>query len=91
MSFAEKGFLVYGLDINKKKINQLKKGKTNLKKYEKLLKKVKKKCKINLESNYGKFISSLDIIIICLPTPIKKINPLISHLLKIVFINWKNF
>ena len=72
LSFAEKGFLVYGLDINKKKINQLKKGKTNLKKYEKLLKKVKKKCKINLESNYGKFISSLDIIIICLPTPIKK-------------------
>jgi len=74
LSFAKKGFPVYGLDTNKKKIDLLKKGKTNLKKYEKLLKKVKKKCRLNFEPNYKKFISSLDIIIICLPTPLKKNN-----------------
>ena len=86
LSFAKKGFPVYGLDTNKKKIDLLKKGKTNLKKYEKLLKKVKKKCRLNFEPNYKKFISSLDIIIICLPTPLKKNNsPDISFIKRCVY------
>ena len=71
LNFAQKGFTVYGVDPNKKKINLLKKGIINLKKYRKLLKNSIKK-KIIYKSNYEKFISNLDIIIICVQTPLKK-------------------
>ena len=69
--FAEVGLKVYGFDIDKEKIRKLKKGISYIKHVDfKFLKKTQiKGCKF--ETDYL-LISQVDIIILCLPTPLKK-------------------
>jgi UDP-N-acetyl-D-glucosamine dehydrogenase len=69
--FAEVGLKVYGFDIDKEKIRKLKKGISYIKHVNfKFLKKTQiKGCKF--ESDYL-LISQVDVIILCLPTPLKK-------------------
>lgn len=70
INFLTKKFIVIGLDSNKSKISNLKKGKTNVLKFSKAFKKIYKSKNLILTSNY-EIIKDVDIIIICLPTPIK--------------------
>lgn len=69
--FADVGIKVYGFDIDKEKIRKLKKGISYIKHVDfEFLKKTQiKGCKF--ESNYS-LISQVDVIILCLPTPLKK-------------------
>ncbi len=70
INFLAKKFLVVGLDSNKLKISNLRKGKTNILKFSKSFKKIYKSKNLFLTSNY-EIIKEVDIIIICLPTPIR--------------------
>ena len=71
--FAQCGFKIIGFDIDKIKINKLKKGINYIKHIDfKYLKNLQKKgCKF--VSDFSQ-ISNVDIIILCLPTPLKKNN-----------------
>ncbi len=71
LAFLKKGFKVIGIDNDSKKINLLKKGKSYIKhiKIDDILK--LKKNNFVLSSNFSK-IKNSDVIIVCLPTPIKK-------------------
>ena len=67
----EKKIDVFGYDIDKKKINQLKKNVSyNLDIKSSELKKIKKKYLFNMDQI--KNISSRNLIIFCLPTPVTK-------------------
>mgnify|MGYP001257171659 FL=1 len=72
MTFAESKFNVLGIDIDKKKVNSLNASKSYInhipdKKIEKLV----KSKKLHAVSNFEK-VKELDVIIICLPTPLDK-------------------
>ncbi len=91
--FEKKGIEVFGIDNDIKKINFLKKGKSYIS--SKNLKNFKyfKKNKKNLSTNYKK-LEGANAIIICLPTPLKKMKPDMSYILncakKLASINLKN-
>ena len=61
---------IYGIDVDKKKINSLKKGKNYIQSIDNSLPNYFKKNPENLSSNY-KIIQKSDVIFICLPTPLK--------------------
>lgn len=71
-TIASKGFLVYGVDINKEIVSNLKKGKTFLNEpgLKELIKKFKKEIKAT--NDIGEAILNSDITFIITPTPSKK-------------------
>ncbi len=69
--FLKANIKVYGLDIDKSKINLLRNGIPYIQFLDKNISKYFKKNKFNLSSNY-KIIKKSDVVIICLPTPLKK-------------------
>ncbi len=70
LRFLEVGFKVIGFDSDKTKIKKLKNGKSYIKSISSTkLKKLKKKFNITYNMN---IISNVDVIIICLPTPLIK-------------------
>lgn len=81
LQFAKKKFQVIGFDIDKSKIYSLKKGKSYINHIpSKLIKYYKNK--INFENNFQK-IAKIDVIILCLPTPLtKKFKPDLSYIRK---------
>ena len=83
MLMANKGFKIYGYDIDKKKINKLKKKKSYLGRVSNA--QVKKTFKENnFFSNFDN-ISLCDILIICVPTPLKENgNPNLEFIIKTV-------
>ncbi len=91
--FVQKGIKVIGIDNDLKKINLLKKGgnyisSKNLKNF-----KYFKKNNENLSTNFSK-LKIVDVIIICLPTPLKKLKPDMSYVIdcakKLAALNLKN-
>ena len=79
MLFDKKGIEVYGFDTNKRKINLLKQGKSFLSSYSNQeIKNNTKNCKFF--SSFEK-INDCNILIICVPTPLKNKNkPDLSYL-----------
>ena len=69
LGFANKGLNVIGFDIDKKKINMLKLGKSYINHIK--LNNIHKKKRINFTDNF-KVISEVDLIILCVPTPLSK-------------------
>ena len=69
-SFIEAGIEVLGIDIDKKKINLLKNGKSYLQSTNKKTREYFFKNKKNLSTNFS-IIERCDVIIVCLPTPLK--------------------
>tara|TARA_A100001015_G_scaffold321384_1_gene451851 strand:+ start:5603 stop:6913 length:1311 start_codon:yes stop_codon:yes gene_type:complete len=71
--FLQKDFVVYGFDNDPNKIKNLKTFKSYINYIN--LSKLKKKHKINFHPTSDfQFISKLDVIIICLPTPLTRLN-----------------
>tara|TARA_A100001011_G_scaffold341880_1_gene375012 strand:- start:66 stop:1355 length:1290 start_codon:yes stop_codon:yes gene_type:complete len=70
-SFSFKNILTYGFDIDKRKVNALNKGKSYINYFSQNIIKKMLKLKFKAYSNFEK-ISEVDIIILCLPTPLKK-------------------
>ena len=71
LRFAEKNFKVYGFDNDKKKILKLKKGISYIRQIpDSVLKKLVGK-KLIVNSNFSK-VSNIDVLIFCLPTPVRK-------------------
>ena len=82
LRFAEKGFSTYGIDIDKTKIEQIKSGKSYINHIKKndIAKAIKSKFSVH---NDFKKISSSDVIIICVPTPLDDFDkPDTSFILK---------
>jgi UDP-N-acetyl-D-glucosamine dehydrogenase len=81
LRFLSKKFNVFGFDINRKKINSLKRGKSYINNIpSKIIKKniLSKKLTVSKDFNNVKFC---DILIFCLPTPLtKNNNPDLSYL-----------
>lgn len=78
--FAKKGYLVYGFDNNSSRISKLNKGKRYIVDVDpnKVLNLIKKKCFIPTTDK--KIIGESDVIIICVPTPLRKVKiPDISY------------
>ena len=69
LNFLKKNFYVIGIDSDKKKIDLLNKGKSYIKHIK--LKKILKIKKLSFSSKFSD-VKNSDIIIICLPTPLKK-------------------
>ena len=67
---SKKGFRVFGYDIDKKKITQLKRGKSYLERISNL--QIRKNFKKNSIFSNFENINLCDILIICVPTPLKK-------------------
>ena len=67
--FASKNLKVTGFDIDKNKITKLKKGQSYINHIK--LNRIHKNKKVVFTSNFQK-ISNMDLIILCLPTPLKK-------------------
>ena len=65
----KKKIYTIGFDIDQKKIKKIKEGKSYIKDLD--FKFIKKNLKKNLVTSNFKFISNVDIIILCLPTPLK--------------------
>ena len=91
--FVKKKIEVLGVDLDKKKIDFLSKGKSyinskNLKDFDYFFYKKK-----NLSYNYD-ILNNADVIIICLPTPLKKFKPDMSYVFncakKLSSLNLKN-
>tara|TARA_B100000579_G_C22839916_1_gene860867 strand:- start:1881 stop:3185 length:1305 start_codon:yes stop_codon:yes gene_type:complete len=79
--FIKSKINVYGIDIDKNKINNLRSGNSYIKSLDKSISKYFKKNKFNLSTNYN-LVKKCDVIIICLPTPLKKNshNPDMSYI-----------
>lgn len=76
--FSKKGFKVYGFDIDKSKINKINMGISYINRISnESIKSIKKKGFFS--SNFKK-ISKCDIIIICVPTPLKNEKPYVGHI-----------
>ena len=71
IKFTQKNISVIGFDIDKKLVSTLNKGKFHLKTINKIFMNDKFKKKFSATTNFSK-ISNVDIIIICVPTPLKK-------------------
>jgi UDP-N-acetyl-D-glucosamine dehydrogenase len=78
--FASKNLKVVGLDIDKKKIDKLKKGISYIKHIN--ISSLYRNKKILFTNNF-RYISNVDLIILCLPTPLKKNKlPDLSYIIK---------
>jgi len=73
IQFAKKGFQVIGFDIDKKKIELIKKGKSYISTVRSSEIKEVLKLGFNVTDEFSK-TSLLDVIIFCLPTPLKRNN-----------------
>ncbi|NQT06435.1 MAG: nucleotide sugar dehydrogenase [Candidatus Omnitrophica bacterium] len=85
IEFAKAGFITYGIDINKKQIEKLKKGRSYI--MDVLSSDIAKllKSKAFRPTTSYSVIKSLDVIIICVPTPLSKTKePDISYILSAV-------
>ena len=71
LRFISKSIKTYGVDSDLEKIQSLKKGNTYIKSISKKKLRYFKKNKNNISNNYS-VLSNCNIIIICLPTPLKK-------------------
>tara|TARA_B100002051_G_scaffold266686_1_gene294143 strand:- start:3221 stop:4531 length:1311 start_codon:yes stop_codon:yes gene_type:complete len=71
LRFINKSIKTYGVDSDLEKIQSLKKGNTYIKSISKKKLRYFKKNKNNISNNYS-VLSNCNIIIICLPTPLKK-------------------
>ena len=69
LGFGRKGLNVIGFDIDKKKINMLKLGKSYINHIK--LDNIHKKKKIKFTDNFA-LISEVDLIVLCVPTPLSK-------------------
>tara|TARA_Y100000591_G_scaffold333290_1_gene375383 strand:+ start:2806 stop:4083 length:1278 start_codon:yes stop_codon:yes gene_type:complete len=89
LQFAKKKFNVIGFDIDKNKITFLKKGKSYIKHISnETLEKYKNN--VNYQSNFHK-INDVNVIILCLPTPLtKKFKPDLSYIVNTLK-NIKNY
>jgi len=85
LSFLEKGFDVIGFDIDTFKISSLNSGKSYIKHIESVrIKKYRELNKFNATLNFT-LISKVDVIIICVPTPLTKYRePDLSYILNTV-------
>ena len=83
LQFAKKNFNVVGFDIDNNKISLLKKNKSYIKHIpNSRIEKYKRR--ISFEKNFQKIIS-IDVIILCLPTPItNKFKPDLSYIKKLL-------
>ena len=73
INFAQSGAKVIGFDVDQKKVDLLNKGKTYIEHIS--AKSIKESVALGAESTTDfKFISELELIIICVPTPISKHN-----------------
>ena len=70
--FLKAKIKVFGIDTDQNKINALRNGDLYLKSIDKSTAKYFKKNKKNLSTGY-QIINKCDVLIICLPTPLKKI------------------
>ena len=78
LGFSKKGYKIYCYDIDYKKLENLKKGISPISYISNNeIDKIKNKIVINKNLNN---ISECDIIIMCLPTPLKKNKPDLSHI-----------
>lgn len=76
--FSKKGYKVYGFDIDKSKIKKINLGVSYINRISKEnIQRIKKKGFFS--SNFKK-ISECDIIIICVPTPLKNEKPYVGHI-----------
>ncbi|NLL44648.1 MAG: nucleotide sugar dehydrogenase [Mollicutes bacterium] len=82
---SQKGYQVYGFDINKRKVNMLLNNKNYISDVDdEVLKEVIKENKFIPTSNF-RFLDKVDVIIICVPTPLnKKGKPDLSCLYKAI-------
>ena len=88
--FLQNDFVVYGFDNDPKKIKNLKEFKSYINYIN--LSKLKKKHKINFHPTTDyRHISKLDVIIICLPTPLTKLNTPDMSYINNALIELKNF
>ena len=91
IQFCKKNIQVYGIDTDQNKTDILKKGKsyiTNIKNSE-IVKNIKKN--LLIPTSDFSCVNKLDVIIICVPTPLdKKLNPNLSFI-KDTFVRIKNF
>ena len=76
--FISSGIKVFGVDKDKNKISSLKNGKSYIKNKNLLNFNYFKKNKNNLSSNYN-ILKQCDVIMICLPTPLKNLKPDMSY------------
>ena len=76
--FANKGFKIFGFDIDKKKIKKILSNISYIERIEdKFIKKINSKGKFSYDF---KNISICDIILICVPTPLKKNKPYTNYI-----------
>ena len=71
LRFIEKKINVYGIDNDLKKILNLRRGKTYIKSINSKKLNYFKKNKKNISNNFS-VLSKCDVIVLCLPTPLKK-------------------
>lgn len=72
IAFAEQGFRVYGIDLDKNKVGSLRKGKSYIKDITNTeLKAVIKKRKLSASTSYSA-IKKVDVVIIAVPTPLNE-------------------
>jgi UDP-N-acetyl-D-glucosamine dehydrogenase len=83
LEFIKKGFTVIGLDNNERRIRGLKKGKSHINDIsDKKAKDAVTSGKFNVTSDPG-ILSKADVVIICVPTPLRKVkDPDISYITK---------
>lgn len=88
---VEKGYVVYGFDLDKKKIEKIKKGQSPFK--EEFIEKRKKLLSKLIVSTDPQCIKKADIVIVCVPTPVdEKFYPILDPLIsatKIIIENRK--
>ncbi|MFC1632038.1 nucleotide sugar dehydrogenase [Candidatus Omnitrophota bacterium] len=83
--FAQKGFPVFGFDINQKRLKRVKAGRSYISDVpSQQLKKVISEKKLQVTDDFS-LISGLEAIIICVPTPLKeRTEPDVSHIISAV-------
>ena len=82
LEFAKKGYKVNGLDNNRGRVQKLKKGSSYIEDVsDKEIQKIISGGKFNVTTN-DKILSSSDVVIVCVPTPLRKIKePDISYII----------
>ena len=80
---AGKGFKVTGIDLDQDKISQMQRGRSHITDIGSAqLKKILKRKKLKVTSDYHELSNQHDVIIICVPTPLNRLrDPDISHII----------
>ena len=77
---ADKGFFVRGLDVSQKRVEQINSG-TVIYEYQNMLKKVTSNKKLEATTDPKKALEDVEVIFVCVPTPLNKKNEMdISNL-----------